>query len=128
MKTISPEFYIAPDVKNAFEGFYDEEVNQKDVTLWVDPLDGTKGLTEGHNHHVSCMIGVSIKNRPRLGIIHKPFSTFPFPGCGRTYVGIPESGLFTIDLITDSFGEMISTTPKYVPPFENGKIFSSSDF
>lgn len=91
---------------------------EEDLTVWIDPLDGTKGFTEGHIHHITCIIGISVKNRPRLGIIHKPFSSFPFPGCGRTYVGVPESGLFAIDLITDSYGDMISSNPKYIPPFE----------
>jgi 3'-phosphoadenosine 5'-phosphosulfate (PAPS) 3'-phosphatase len=98
------------------------------VTVWVDPLDGTKGLTEGHNHHITCLIGVSIKNRPRLGIVHKPFSSYPFPGCGRTYVGLPESGLFTVDLITDSFGDSIVSNPKYVPPFENSKTLNFAEY
>ena len=85
-------------------------------------------MTEGHNHHITCMIGVSIKNRPRLGIVHKPFSTFPFPGCGRTYVGIPESGLFTIDMITDSNNELISSNPRYVPPFDEVKTSSIENY
>lgn len=88
------------------------------MTIWIDPLDGSKGFTEGHIHHLTCIIGVSIKNRPRLGIIHKPFSDWPHTGCGRTIVGVPESGLFTIDLITDSYGNAIPSEHRYVPPFD----------
>ncbi len=55
-------FYEFPDE------FYEEE-----MVIWIDPLDGTKGFTEGHLHHVTSMIGVSVKMRPRIGIIHKPF-------------------------------------------------------
>ena len=69
---------------------------------------------------MACVIGISIKNRPRLGIIHKPYSTFPYPGCERTYIGVPESGLFTIDTINYSSGERQSSKARYMQPFENG--------
>jgi len=88
-----------PDVKEAFNGFYGYDIDEEELTFWIDPLDGSKGFTEGHIHHLTCIIGVSVRNRPRLGIVHKPFNTYPYHGCGRTYVGIPESGLFTVDLI-----------------------------
>jgi 3'-phosphoadenosine 5'-phosphosulfate (PAPS) 3'-phosphatase len=128
LRGLGKEFENAPDVKGAFDGFYSEEVNEKDLTIWIDPLDGSKGFTEGHLHHITCIIGVSIKNRPRLGIVHKPFSTNPYPGCGRTYVGLPESGLYSVDLITDSFGEMISSNPHYIPIFDSGEILSPASF
>ena len=114
---MSPSFEKSADFGNS-EEFFSNELNEEDLTIWVDPLDGSKGMTEGHMHHVACMIGVSVKNRPRLGIVHKPFSSYPFPGSGRTYVGIPESGLFAMNLITDSYGDVISTNPTYLPPFD----------
>jgi 3'(2'), 5'-bisphosphate nucleotidase len=43
------------------------------MVIWIDPLDGTKGFTEGHLHHITSMIGVAVNMRPRIGIIHKPF-------------------------------------------------------
>jgi len=30
------------------------------MVIWIDPLDGTKGFTEGHLHHITSLIGVSI--------------------------------------------------------------------
>lgn len=55
--------------------FYEfpDEFFEDDMVIWIDPLDGTKGFTEGHVHHITHMIGVAINNRPRIGIIHKPF-------------------------------------------------------
>ena len=105
-------------MKDASTDFFTEELKEEDMTIWIDPLDGSKGFTEGHIHHLTCIIGISFNNRPRLGIVHKPFSDHPYPGCGRTYIGIPESGLFSVDLITDSYGELIPSMPRYMPPFD----------
>lgn len=60
---------------NADYNFYEfpDEIFEEDMVIWIDPLDGTKGFTEGHLHHITCMIGVSINMKPKIGIIHKPF-------------------------------------------------------
>ena len=84
-------FYEFPDE------FYEDE-----MVIWIDPLDGTKGFTEGHMHHITSMIGVSIHNRPRIGLIHKPFYN-EFLSQGRTYFGTPECGIF----IKDKFPERL---------------------
>lgn len=52
---------------------FPDEFFEDEMVIWIDPLDGTKGFTEGHLNHITSMIGVSINGRPRLGIIHKPF-------------------------------------------------------
>ncbi len=77
------------------------------MTFWVDPLDGSSGLTQGHTEHLTCIIGVSLFGRPILGVVHKPFieetsthtshTVDSLTSTGRTYVGLAESGLFTID-------------------------------
>lgn len=41
-------------------------------------------------------IGVSIKGRPKFGVIHKPFMN-PEGDIGRTYFGSIETGAFYID-------------------------------
>ena len=79
-------------------------------------------------HHVTCIIGVSVRNRPRLGIIHKPYSTYPYPGCERTYIGIPEAGLFTLDTFTDNSGQISVSKPSYLPPFEENNALSIRNF
>lgn len=77
---------------------------EEDLTFWVDPLDGSSGLAQGHTEHLTCIIGVSINKRPLLGVVHKPFvgtspdnSTDSLSSLARTYVGLAECGLFTID-------------------------------
>lgn len=67
------------------------------MVIWIDPLDGTKGFTEGHLNHITSMIGVSIEGRPRIGIIHKLFYKQALRQ-GRTYFGTPECGIFIDDI------------------------------
>ena len=55
-----------------FEGF----VNDIDPSLactWVDPLDGTKDFVRGDLEHVTTMIGITVNEKPHVGIISQPF-------------------------------------------------------
>lgn len=118
MRSLSLEFEASPDFCNDYDNFYQDEIKESDLTFWIDPLDGSKGFSTGHTHQLSCNIGVSLKNRPRLGIIHKLFPEFPTEGYSKTYIGVPESGLFTIDCYTYETGETAASKLKYVPPFD----------
>jgi 3'-phosphoadenosine 5'-phosphosulfate (PAPS) 3'-phosphatase len=75
---------------------FPDEFFEEEMTIWIDPLDGTKGFTEGHLNHITCLIGVSIRGRPRIGVIHKPFYQQGLQQ-GRTYFGTPECGIFIKD-------------------------------
>jgi 3'-phosphoadenosine 5'-phosphosulfate (PAPS) 3'-phosphatase len=79
---------------NFFE--FPDEFYEEEMVIWIDPIDGTKGFTEGHLHHITSMIGVSVNMRPRIGIIHKPFYNSLYKQ-SRTYFGTPECGLFVKD-------------------------------
>ena len=48
---------------------------ESDVTVWVDPLDGTREFVEGPEHWgaVTVLIGVAVKGVPVAGVIHQPF-------------------------------------------------------
>jgi len=74
------------------------------------------------------MIGISVRDRPRLGIVHKPFSNFPSPGSGRTYIGGSEHGLYTVDNFTDQEGNSLQSPANYVPPFSRGKNICKETF
>lgn len=83
--------------------FYEfpDEFEEEDMTIWIDPLDGTQGFTEGHLNHITSMIGVAVNGRPRIGIIHKPFYRQQLKQ-GRTYFGTPECGIFIKDKFPQS--------------------------
>lgn len=85
--------------------------------MWIDPIDGSKAFASGDIEHVTNMIGVTIKGRPFLGIIHKPFSN-KRRNYARTYVGSIESGLFYFE---HSKAENMTSEPTYVSPFEEQK-------
>jgi 3'-phosphoadenosine 5'-phosphosulfate (PAPS) 3'-phosphatase len=123
-------FGEAPDVLRGLDsldsGFIMDELKEEDLTFWVDPLDGSSGLAEGHTEHLTCIIGVAFEKRPLLGVVHKPFAdeTGTF---GRTFIGHPESGLFTIDNHhTQSLSKVKKscpeTTASYVEPFATNAL------
>lgn len=51
----------------------DDEIPIDDISLFVDPLDGTREFVEGRLQNVACLIGISRKNRPIAGVIGLPF-------------------------------------------------------
>ena len=48
---------------------------ESDVTIWVDPLDGTREFVEGPEFWsgVTVLIGIAVKGVPVAGVIHQPF-------------------------------------------------------
>jgi len=46
----------------------------EDITLYVDPIDGTKDFTEGLFSSVTVLIGIVLKNRPIAGVVYQPWS------------------------------------------------------
>eukprot|EP00347_Sterkiella_histriomuscorum_P005803 403355212 len=111
-------FIQTDDVKRGLNDVFNNEVQEKDLTFWIDPLDGSKGLVEGHTHHLTTIIGICIKNRPLLGVVHKPFGCDPLAyNSGKTFVGLPQCGLYTVlqNLQTDY--ENFENYTRYVPAF-----------
>lgn len=58
-----------------------DELELKDVVVYVDPLDGTREFVEGRFDNVQSLIGLCYRGRPLLGAIG-----LPFPPSGKVEV------------------------------------------
>ena len=54
------------------EGF--KTFKKGDAIVWVDPLDGTTDFVNDNLTAVTVLIGLSVNNTSRLGVVHNPFS------------------------------------------------------
>lgn len=48
-------------------------VQQKDIVLWVDPLDATNEFINGLYEYVTVLIGIAVQGTPVGGVVHQPF-------------------------------------------------------
>jgi len=69
--------------------------NFEDLTIWIDPLDGTKEFTEGFLDHVTILVGIAIGKKAIGGVIHQPFWNYQgkTKELGRTFYGIVGAGI-----------------------------------
>ena len=51
-----------------------------EITIWVDPLDGTQGFIRGELQSVTVMIGVAVAGVPLFGVVHQPFENNTYWG------------------------------------------------
>nr|CAD7456828.1 unnamed protein product [Timema tahoe] len=79
---------------------YLQNIDDKDVVIWVDPLDGTSEYTQGLLEHVTVLIGVAVGDRAVGGVIHQPYYNYKrqreggeVEEMGRTLWGIVGGGV-----------------------------------
>jgi 3'(2'), 5'-bisphosphate nucleotidase len=109
---ISPENLKVP---KDFEKSID--ITNSEITIFIDPIDGTKSLIKKNYYPVTTLIGLCLNNKPYLGFIHFVFSNenktyFNFPGKG-IFEYLPSENKFTnIPIKTDDnkFDFIISST------------------
>jgi 3'(2'), 5'-bisphosphate nucleotidase len=88
------------------------EITEKDVVIWVDPLDGTSEFAQGANakpellEQVTVLIGIAVKGVAVAGVIHQPF----FKETGRTIWAITGVGCYGIQVASDSSERIVVTT------------------
>jgi len=92
----------------------------KDAVVWIDPLDGTSDYCRGNVGAVTVLIGLTIKDKSRAGVVHMPFSALPDKSQGRTLFGTGEHGMWSVNYEAGmSTEDMINRTPDYLAPFDN---------
>lgn len=99
--------------------------NADELSVWIDPIDGTRELVAGRLENVTCMIGVVHNKIPIMGLVHRPYversSTL-----GETFFGSLEFGIFkcpfdrTWDTRTIEKREFT-----YMEPFSTGEEISN---
>ena len=99
-----------------------ETFNAKDATVWIDPLDGTTDFVNGNLTACTVLIGLSIKDKSRIGIVHKPFSDED-QSLGKTVFGSGEHGTFFIHHDKTMTPEQsIAREIKYTEPFDHDEV------
>jgi len=87
----------------------------EDLTVWVDPLDGTKEYTEGLLDHVTVLIGVAVGPRAIAGVINQPYFNYQAgkdAKLGRTLYGVVGTGVRGIERTLPPANERIVTTTR----------------
>lgn len=90
-----------PDILNlTLPGKY-KDVKEEQITVWVDPLDGTTEFVKGYLEHVTVLIGISVDGESVAGIINQPF--YGYSACpdiekvtSRTMWGLVGLGCFGV--------------------------------
>ena len=88
------------------------DILEKDLVIWVDPLDGTSEYTQGFLEHVTVLIGLSIRDRAVGGIIHQPYYKKNDNTLGRTIWGLKGLGCGGFQPKNPPEGELKITTTR----------------
>lgn len=103
IKDVLSKTYAADEISHElFETF-----NTKDAVVWIDPLDGTQDFVNGNLTAVTVLIGLSIGEKSRIGIVHKPFSDED-QNKSKTIFGTGEHGTFIVNFNKDMSAEEIA--------------------
>lgn len=86
----------------------------EEMTVWVDPLDGTAEYTQGLLDHVTVLIGIAVGKTAVAGVIHQPYWNYKKKGAelGRTFYGLVGAGVGGISHQAPPAGERIITTTR----------------
>jgi len=88
----------------------------EELTVWVDPLDGTAEFTQGLLDHVTVLIGIAVGSEAVAGVIHQPYWNYqskePNAPLGRTFYGLVGSGVYGLQPSPPPQGSRIVTTTR----------------
>jgi len=52
------------------------DVQDEQIVIWVDPLDGTAEFTQGLLDHVTVLIGIAINGEAKAGVVYQPYYNY----------------------------------------------------
>ncbi|ELT98080.1 hypothetical protein CAPTEDRAFT_156570 [Capitella teleta] len=90
-------------------------VKDEDITVWVDPLDGTAEYTQGLLDHVTVLIGIAVKGEAVAGVVYQPYFNYQAgadAALGRCIWGIIGLGSFGFEPKSPPEGKNIITTTR----------------
>lgn len=92
VKDNEPDESLYKLISSALNSTSWDDVELADLTVWVDPLDGTKELLDGNKEAVTILIGIAWNGSPIAGVVHQPFFACE-SRIGRTWWGGKNCGL-----------------------------------
>jgi 3'(2'), 5'-bisphosphate nucleotidase len=109
------DIYTEDEIASApFETF-----NTKGAVVWIDPLDGTSDYCRGNIGAVTVLIGLTINDKSRAGVVHMPFSALPDKSQGRTLFGTGEHGMYSVQYTADmQTKDMVARVAEYSAPYD----------
>ena len=93
------------NVDEHLNGNSDVTADEKDVLVWIDPLDATKEYSEKLLNYVTTMVCVTVQGKPVIGVVHKPFTGETFwawSGHGHNFKHVPKTSDQRAPIITVS--------------------------
>lgn len=74
------------------------EIDYEDLCVYIDPIDSTSNFIKKNFDPVTCLIGLTYKKKPLMGIIHFPIENSE---SSSTYFNIPTRGIFKFNNFTN---------------------------
>jgi len=117
MSEVKPDWVVTSQDPEALKLAVPEQwrdVALSELTVWVDPLDGTKEFTQGLLDHVTVLVGIAVGSKAVAGVIHQPYynykDTQPGVKLGRTFYGLEGVGVSGITARPPPAQRVITTT------------------
>merc|ERR1712178_42914 len=93
-----------------------EIADPSQITVWLDPLDGTAEFIDGLLSHVTTLIGIAYEGKAIAGIINQPFYKNENGSMGRSIWGIVGVGAFGFQPKPRPAGRILTTSRSHMTP------------
>jgi 3'(2'), 5'-bisphosphate nucleotidase len=116
---------LATNKLSSLTNFNEFDINiesDTNITLFIDPIDGTNALIKHKYEAVTVLIGICVNNKPLFGLIHFPFQTNKHK-TPISYFNYPTQGVYEYQ---HSLSNLFKLIPQYKSLNEWNFIISSS--